>query len=459
MSELENSAKMSMLDVFGSTQETFEEAKKKSSDESRKSTSYFRMAKDGTYNIRVLPLAPVQDAEGNWVLERKGYEYPTREFMLKFTIPSKTGKDKPLYLSVCDARIALKKQGVDVDLIDTYLNTACDLHADDEAMCKKLRANGFSGGLKFDSRRCMYVLDMDDRKAGIQLLSLSYSNYKDIDDRKLATWEKSRKNNPKALCPISSPQGAYPLEVTRKTENSKTSYSFNIDIMAGLDTLSEEELTALIEAPRLPDLIYNYRRRHLEATIEYLKQLDARLGINVMEEKAVKDCIEKISMCLPSDDTSHFSLTDSASSSQESASEVTLNSLWAIYDSLEEQGLPDQSEAGQELRTSIREYIDSHNLDIKIRRSTSNYDILCEIEALEAAEEEKTSKEIEEDDEPLDDSKDLEKTDTGSAADEEDDDYNTVPHTPAPQRRPQNEDTAEPAVRPSRRAHSARKVQ
>lgn len=450
MSELENSAKMSVFGIFESTQETFEEAKKKSSEESRKSTSYFRMAKDGTYNIRVLPLAPVQDEQGNWVLERKGYEYPTREFMLKFAVPGKNGgKEKTVYTSVCDARIALKKKGADVDLIDTYLNTACTIYADDETMCKKLRSTGFSGGLKFDSRRYMYIIDLDNRKDGIQLLALSYSQYKDMDDRKLATWEKARKNNPKAMCPISAPQGAYPVEIKRSTENGKASYSFNIDIMAGLDALSEAELTALMDAPRLPDQIYSYRRRHLEATIEYLKRLDERLGINIMEEQAIKDCIDKISMCLPSDDTSHFSLSDSASASQDAAAETTLDSLWEIYDKLQEQGVDDKSDEGQELRTSIREYIDSHELDIKIRRSMTNYDILCEIEA---AEKTKPSKpEPEEDDEEGDDEPQM-----PQAEDEPEDDED---EEKAPVRRSQNDDTAEPAVRPARRAHSARRPQ
>ena len=130
----------SLFDVFAASQETFEDAKKKSSEESSKRASFFRVAKDGTYPMRILPLAPVQDKDGNFLpLERKGYEYPLRSLMLKIEDPKKMVKGKPAitYVTVCNAKYAFKE--IEADLIDTYVNTACELYADDEKLCKKLR--------------------------------------------------------------------------------------------------------------------------------------------------------------------------------------------------------------------------------------------------------------------------------------------------------------------------------
>ena len=66
MMEQEKDAR-SLYDVFAASQETFEDAKKKSSEESSKRASFFRFAKDGTYSIRILPLAPVQDKDCNFL--------------------------------------------------------------------------------------------------------------------------------------------------------------------------------------------------------------------------------------------------------------------------------------------------------------------------------------------------------------------------------------------------------
>lgn len=55
---------------------------------------------------------------------------------------------------------------------------------------KKIKGSGFDGGLKWNSQRAMYILDLDNREEGIHLLILSYSQYKDLEDRKLAIWKK-----------------------------------------------------------------------------------------------------------------------------------------------------------------------------------------------------------------------------------------------------------------------------
>ena len=57
-------------------------------------------------------------------------------------------------------------------------------------LMKKIKGSGFDGGLKWNSQRAMYILDLDNREEGIHLLILSYSQYKDLEDRKLAIWKK-----------------------------------------------------------------------------------------------------------------------------------------------------------------------------------------------------------------------------------------------------------------------------
>ena len=86
MTEQENM--MSALDIFAASQETFEEAKKKSSDESRKRANYLRFSQDGTYAVRILPLAPVIDKDGKvlpaasgrrncWIHHKRVWHYNT----------------------------------------------------------------------------------------------------------------------------------------------------------------------------------------------------------------------------------------------------------------------------------------------------------------------------------------------------------------------------------------------
>lgn len=108
----------------------------------------------------------------------------------------------------------------------------------------------------------MYVIDLDNTGDGIQILQLSYSQYKDLEERKLNLWAKLNKNGKNVPCPISSIDSAYPVEITRKSENNKPAYSFNIDTVSDKDVLDEETLAQLIDMPRLPEQIYRYTRYH-----------------------------------------------------------------------------------------------------------------------------------------------------------------------------------------------------
>lgn len=448
----------SLYDVFASSQETFEDAKKKSKEESSKRASFLRFAKDGTYTIRILPLAPVQDQDGNFLpLERKGYEYPLRSLMLKIENTKKLVKGKPsiTYVTVCNAKYVFKN--IDADLIDTYVAVACEKYADDEKLCKKLREGSFSGGLKWDSRRCMYVIDLDNTGDGIQILQLSYSQYKDLEERKLNLWAKLNKNSKNVPCPISSIDSAYPVEITRKSENNKPAYSFNIDTVSDKDVLDEETLAQLIDMPRLPEQIYRYTRYHLEATIAYLEQLDEKFDINVMDEDKVQNCIEQIKTLLPADDQSHFTLDEGKEGEEETANDI--DALWDRYDALCNDGLDDQTAEGQELRTSIMAYIEANDLNVKVTRKKTNEDILNEIEDELANTASKDDDEDEEEEAPAPVSKrrpaapveeeDEEDAEPAQPGNEEEEDEES--ERPARSRRERNDDTNEPAARASRR--------
>lgn len=456
----------SLFDVFAASQETFEDAKKKSSEESSKRASFFRFARDGAYSVRILPLAPVQDKDGNFLpLERKGYEYPLRSLMLKIENDKKLVKGKPsiTYVTVCNAKYAFKE--IEADLIDTYVSVACEKYADDEKLCKKLREGSFSGGLKWDSRRCMYIIDLDNPGDGIQILQLSYSQYKDLEDRKLNLWAKLNKNGKNVPCPISSIDSAYPVEIIRKTENGKAAYSFNIDTVSDKDVLEESILQRLLDMPRIPEQIYRYTRFHLEATITYLTQLDEKFDIDVMSTEKIQECIAQIKTLLPADDQSHFTLGEGNEGENDKDNANDIDSLWERYDALCKEDLDDQTAEGQELRTAIMAYIEANDLNVKVTRKKTNEDILNEIEDELANTSGHDDEEEEQEEEPAPSSKRRSaKVDDGEEddepevpAEEEDDDEPAVPEPERPirSRRERNDDTNEPAARASRRGARA----
>ncbi|NDV63927.1 hypothetical protein [Bacteroides sp. 224] len=374
----EQEKNLSVFDIFSQAQETFEEAKKKSASESGSRTKHFRMTADGTYSVRILPLAPVIDQDGKALpMERKGYEYPIKDMVLKIMGKDNKGKEKPVYVNICNANYAFPD--LKCDLVDEYVSVASEKYSDDEALIKKIKESSFNGGLKWNSNRCMYILDADKRADGMQILGLSYSQYKDLEDRKIKLWEKLLKKG-KAPCPISSIENAYLVEITRKTEKKKTEYSFNIDAVSDTDILSDDELQSLLDAPRLPEALYRYTRFHLEATIAFLKQFDEKLQIDVMSEERIANCIDKIKMTLPADDNSHFTFDGSASDAVTQTGGNGIDALWDAFDRLEENGLDDKSEEGQDLRADIKEFIEVNDLEVVFSRKKTNLDLLKEIE-------------------------------------------------------------------------------
>lgn len=438
--------------LFAENQETYEEAVKKSTDESQsfQRTKHFRMDSAGTYTVRILPLAPAEQPDGSYKLERKGYEYPVKTQVLKLDNPRPTGKkDKQFFVNICHSSYA----GLSVDLIDTYLQVAENKYGSDEKLMKKIKGSGFDGGLKWNSQRAMYILDLDNREEGIHLLILSYSQYKDLEDRKLAIWKKLLEKNPKCLCPISSLEDAFPVEITRKEENKKTTYTFNIDTISGAEPLSEEEVSSLLETQRIPAAIYRYSRFHMEATIEFLKQYDAKMEMDVMSSKEITEAIEKIKMELHPDDKSHFSFDkkEHNSGDNEEPSDNELDSLWNLWEKLNERGIGDKSEEGQDLRDAIREYIDANELNVRVTRGKTNEDLLNDIEdALEVAKDGSNN----EDDGTQSDTK---PEDTPLEPEPEEEPAPTLAPTHAVRRRGEhNDDTNEPAANPVRERRATR---
>lgn len=464
---MEENKILSPFDCFTASQETYEEAVKKSDEESRSFSKVKRFTMDsvGDYSVRILPIAPVQDADGNWTLDRKGYEYPIKTLLLKLDNPKSKGKkDKFFYVNIVQAQYV----GLSVDLIDTYLDVAKSKYGDDEKLIKKITGGSFDGGLKWNSQRCMYVYDTEKRGDGIQLLSLSFSQYKDLEALKLKLWKQLLAKYPKHPCPISSIKTAFPVGITRKEDNGKTSYLFSIESALGYDELTEDETKALLAATRIPEVIYQYRRFHLEATIEYLKQYDAKMEMDVMSSKEIAEAIEKISMELPADDKSHFSFDkkdrkDGDNNASSDNDDNSIDSLWDRWKTLNERGIGDKSEEGQELRDDIRAFIDDNQLTVRVLRSKTNKDLLEAIEdALERSKDggDADDNEPEEKEETPAATQSDDKDDDGddendeAPADEPKDDEEEEPRRPA--RGEHNDDTNEPAVERRHERRSAR---
>ena len=446
--------KMSVMDVFAQSQETIDEAKRKSDGEQfSKRIPRYQMKKDGKYVVRILPLAPVIDADGNALpMERKGYEYPSKELLLKFKFTDDKGKAKESYVGICHTKYPFPE--LKCDLVDEFVATVLDKYSDDKALCKKITEGSFSGGLKWSNSRYMYILDEEKRGDGIQLLGLSYSQYKDLEERKMDLWNKLCKKGT-VPCPISSFNDAYFVEIKRKTE-SKTEYSINIDTVGDKDELSADELKALLDAPRLPETIYRYTRYHLEATIAYLTNYCQEVNIDVMSEQRIIDAIDKIKMSLPSDDNSHFKLGENTAADGEASGNqtVTIDDLWDVWEKLDEAGISDRSEEGQDLRTHIKEFIEENDLDIRVSRTKSNLDLLQEIEKELKGEESKGNAPVQEE---LKDNTPAPEPEPEPVDEPQPKQEEVQEEEAASPRNSRNDDTNEPAARQRRSARPERR--
>ena len=405
----EEKQKLNLFGIFGQVQESYQEAEAKAkSEQGAPKIERFRTGEDGKYNIRVLPLAPVVDEDGNVLeMDRKGYEYPLKQLFLDIQIPGKGKGGKPKTINVPVIQATQKGVGKSVDLIDTYVKIAKEMYADDQEVLDLIASNSFSHGLKWNSLRCMYVLDLDHRNKGPQLYQQSYSQYRDMDDAKLDLWNDLLEDNEKQPCPISAFQGAYPVTITRKNNNGKTEYKFAIKTTKASSNydLTEEELGKLFDMPRINEVIYRYTKYQAEATLEFLKQYDKRHELEVTDEQDFQDAYKQLIGELPKDDTSSFDISKADKSKDggdNDKGEITFDDLCDRYDAIVDQDLPSDSDEYQELRADIAKFAKDNGLDLRVSHSKSNQDLLDELEELLDEQETAPSKgkKVEKEDEP-----------------------------------------------------------
>lgn len=377
----EETRKLSAFEAFAQTQQTYAEAEEKAKQEAGSpKVERFRIGEDGEYSIRILPLAPNFDENGNILpMERKGYEYAVHQFFLTIKAPAKKG-GKAKKLSIPVIRTTDKEVGFSVDLIDTYLKIAKEMYADDEKLIKFISDNAYSGGLRWNYQHAIMVLDVSsdkERAKGPQLWQCSHSQYKDIDSAKMRLWKELREDGEQETCPISSFTDAYPVKVIRSNNNGKTEYTVEI----GRKTLNikEEEAEKLLELPRIPEQLYRYTRYQFEATLVFLQQYDEEHDMEVCKEPDFIEAVEKLKGELPADDNSHFDLSGAASKDS-SKEETTIDSLWAEYDVIVDQDLNEKSDEYQALREKIRQFIEDNGIDVRISRSKNNQQLLEEID-------------------------------------------------------------------------------
>ncbi len=379
--------KVNVFDLFGSVQETYQEASEKArKEQGGNKIENFRMGEDGKYLIRILPLAPVIDKETGEILpmDRKGYEYPLKQMFLDINVTGKDGKERTINIPVINS--TRKGVGFSVDLVDTYVKIAKEIHGDDKVLMELIGKNSFGHGLKWNNVRCMYVLDLNHRDKGPLLWKASYSQYKDLDDARRDLWGELKEDSDEELgCPISAFRGAYPVVAQRKTEKNKTEYKFTIRTVKSDTTpydLTESELSALLDMPRIPDIIYRYTRYQAEATYEFLKQYDKRHGMSVTSEPDFEDAYKKLLGELPKDDDSHFDLKSAGDESAKSdkVEELTLDDMWDKYNDIADKDLPSDAEEYQNFRELLSKFIADNHYDVRISHSKTNKQILEEIE-------------------------------------------------------------------------------
>ena len=377
----EEARKLSAFEAFAQTQLTYAEAEEKAKQEAgAPRVERFRIGEDGEYSIRILPLAPVFDENGNILsMERKGYECPVHQLFLAIEAPSKKGgKAKKINIPVI--RTTAKEVGYSVDLIDTYVKIAKEMYADDEDLIKLITGNSYSGGLRWNYQHAMMILDVSsekERAKGPQLLQTSHSQYKDIDAAKMRLWKELREDGEQETCPISGFTDAYPVKIIRASNNGKTEYTIEI----GRKTLDikEAEAEKLLDLPRIHEQIYRFTRYQFEAILTFLQQYDEKHDMEVCKEPDFIEAVEKLRGELPADDNSHFDLSG-ASSKDNDKEEVTIDSLYREYDAIVDQDLSEKSDEYQDLREKIRQFIVDKGLDVRISRTKNNQQLLQEIE-------------------------------------------------------------------------------
>lgn len=382
----EEAIKMSVFDIFKQSAQTYEQAlAKRESEKPIKKIERYRISDDGDYLVRILPLCPHIGEDGKPIkMDRTGYEFDVRQQFLKIKLPVKKGSKKSKVVQIPVIQTTQKGVGLPVDLIDTYVKIAKEFD-EDGSITKKVTSNGFDGGLKWNWQHAMYLLDLDKKRKGPLLFMSTYAQYHAMDDAKKDVWDQliAAEADNREQCPLCSFAGAYPLKITRSDNNGKTEYKFSLQTIGKPDVLKEEELKALLDAPRIDDEIYKYTRYQFEATLEFLKQYDEMLDISVCEEDDFKAAVDQLRDALPKDDTSHFDILKASDKNESGSAKnevVTIDTLWDENDAIEANGLGKDSDEYNELREKIVQYILDNKLDVRVGHSKSNAQILEDIE-------------------------------------------------------------------------------
>lgn len=391
---------MSAFEAFQQTQLTFAEAEEKAKQEAgAPKVGRFRTGEDGEYSVRILPLAPSFDKEGNILpMDRKGYEYPIHQFFLSIKVPNKKGK-KPKKISIPVIRTTDKEVGFSVDLIDTYLKIAKELYGNDTELIQKITKSSYEGGIRWSYQHAIMLLDVSSQKErakGPQLWQCSHSQYKDLNSAIMRLWNEMQEDG-QETCPVTSLTDAYPVKIIRDTENNNTSYT--IEIGRKILNVEEAEVEKLLELPRIPELIYRYTRYQMEATVIFLQQYDEDHGMEVCKEPDFLEAIDTLTGELPEEDTSHFDLAN-ADKTDNPEGKVTLKSLYAEYDSIVDQGLGEKSQEYLDLREKIRQFVEDNELDVRLQKSKNNLQMLNEIEEVMESQPSKPSKKEPEEEAP-----------------------------------------------------------
>ncbi len=375
--------KKSVFSLFAQAQLTYAEAEEKAKQEAGKpKIERFRIGEDGDYTVRILPLAPPLDSEGNPLpMERRGYEYPLHQLFLGIELPKKDKKSKKAKkISIPVVRATDKGIDKSVDLIDTYVRIAKELYAGDDELLEVVTGGSFGGGLRWSYQHAMYILDLSSEKTrakGPQLWQCSNAQYNSINGAGLRLWGELKADGEQETCPISWFTNAYPIRITRTTK-AKTEYSF--DIGRKTVDVTEEEVTKLLDLPRIPEIVNRFTRYQLEAEIVFLQQYDEQHQMEVCKEPDFIEAVEKLKGEMPADDSSHFDIASAGSDKNSETSEVTIDSLWAEYDRIADEGLSERSDEYQELREKIRQFAEDNDLDVRLARSKNNQQLLEEIE-------------------------------------------------------------------------------
>lgn len=380
-------------EAFAAGNETFDQAEQRKKEEDaasagRPDINYFKILKDefGDFDIRIMPHHPESTAAG-----AKGYSEPVKQAWLKI---AKAEGDKPINVKVFDARTC----GFEDDLIVTFKYLAIGqlkeqlkvaTKSKQELIQKdidKIDSNGFNGGLRFDYKHLIWLLNMAKREEGLKLYEASNGVFKSIEEAKMTIWGKRFKKDKAAPCPISYPFGANNVILSKLKDGKKTKYKAMLDIEEGLIELEAAEIQALMDAPKLTDFAY-YNKRSFEATMIFLEQYSAQYSLDVMSSEKFIEVADKIKAQLDenTEDTSSFDLNGSSSSDDSTDSEdamegLKFDALATEYDDLIDQEIEDGSDEMKDFRKKLRAYIKQEGSGIKIGAKKATADVLDEIE-------------------------------------------------------------------------------